>query len=154
MSGIPCDHACATIHRLWLNISDYVDECFKLTYQEMIYSGNIHTLVTYDLLVVHLDGSVHDLLGQIFSSFFLPLTRWLLGRPRKHLIESQFMFKKIVHCSCCNDPGHNRANCNNLLPCRGIRGFSMVVAVSIHFYIFFFLHQLYPWDCNWFGSLI
>ena len=103
----------------------------------MIYSGNIHTLVMHDMLVVHLDGSVHDLLGRIFSYLLLPLTRRPLGRPRKHRIKSQFMFKKIVHCSRCNDPSDNHANCNNLLPCRGIRGLSMVVAVSIHFYIFF-----------------
>lgn len=63
MSKIPCDHACEAIRRLGLGIFYDVDECFKLTCQEMIFSGNTHTLVMHDMPVVHPDGSVHDRLG-------------------------------------------------------------------------------------------
>lgn len=63
MSKIPCDHACEAIRRLGSGIFYDVDECFKLTCQEMIFSGNMHTLVTHDMPVVHPDGSVHDRLG-------------------------------------------------------------------------------------------
>ena len=35
------------------------------------------------------------------------------GRPRKHRIESQFMSRRTIHCSRCNQAGHNRATCNN-----------------------------------------
>lgn len=84
MSGIPCDHACATIRRLGLDISNYIEDCFKLICQEMIYLGNMHPLVTHDMLVVHPDDFVCNLLGQILHS----LTRRPDKRPRKHRIES------------------------------------------------------------------
>lgn len=75
MLGIPCEHACAAMHRLALDISDYVNECFKLTCQEKIYSGTMHTLVTHDMPAVYVDGFVCYQLGQILPSLLLPLNR-------------------------------------------------------------------------------
>ena len=49
MSGLPYDHACVTICRVGGDIVEYVDDWFKLNTQEMIYSGILHTLVTYNM---------------------------------------------------------------------------------------------------------
>ena len=49
MSDLPCDRACAAIHRIDGDIVEYVDDYFKSKTQEMIYSDVLHTLVTYDM---------------------------------------------------------------------------------------------------------
>ncbi|KAL6347558.1 hypothetical protein AAG906_026083 [Vitis piasezkii] len=60
-------------------------------------------------------GTVRDALGHTYPFLNPPTTKRPPGRPRKRRIESQFMSKKTVHCSRCNQPGHNRATCNNPL---------------------------------------
>ena len=75
ISRIPCEHVYAAICILGLDISYYVDECFKLTCQEMIYFGTMHTLVTHDMPTIHVDGSGRDRLGLILPSFLPSLSR-------------------------------------------------------------------------------
>ena len=115
MSGIPCDHVCAAIQRMRFDVSDYVDDWYKYNLQEKIYSGSMRTLVTHDMPIIDEDGTVRDALGHTYPFLNPPTTKRPPGRPRKRRIESQFMSKKTVHCSRCNQSGHNRATCNNPL---------------------------------------
>lgn len=62
------------------------------------------------------DGAVRDKLVRFYPSMEPPRTRRPPERPRKHRIESQFMSKKLIHCSGCHRVGHNLATFNNLIP--------------------------------------
>ena len=39
MSGLPCPHVCAVIRTLRHDVYDYIDPCFKVSTQYLIYSG-------------------------------------------------------------------------------------------------------------------
>eukprot|EP00261_Vitis_vinifera_P030664 XP_019071907.1 PREDICTED: uncharacterized protein LOC104882791 [Vitis vinifera] len=39
MSGLPCPHVCAVIRTLRHDVYDYIDPCFKVSTQQLIYSG-------------------------------------------------------------------------------------------------------------------
>lgn len=51
MSGITCDDTCATKHRLTLDISDYVDECFKLTSKSTLWNNHMQLEVYFSLAI-------------------------------------------------------------------------------------------------------
>ena len=113
MSGIPCRHACAAIKACHLNVYDYVDDFFKLSSQEKIYSKCMIPVVTIDK-----PDPNNYLLLNITSLPLLkpPKTRPKGGRPRTKRIESQFQKKKIYNCSYCHKPGHTRRSCRNPNP--------------------------------------
>ena len=94
MSGIPCDHTCATIRQMGFDVSDYVDDWYKYNLQEKIYSGSMHTLVMHDMPMIDEDGTVCDALGHTYPFLNPPTTKQPLGKPRKRRIKSQFMSKK------------------------------------------------------------
>ncbi|RVW37815.1 hypothetical protein CK203_087862 [Vitis vinifera] len=81
MSGLPCPHVCAVIRTLRHDVYDYIDPCFKVSTQQLIYS----------------DGQ-----GNVFPSLQPPQVRRPPGRPRQRRIESQFSHKRAIHCSRCN----------------------------------------------------
>ena len=76
----------------------------------------MRTLVTHKMPMIDEDGTVRDALGYTYP-FLNPLTtKRPLGSPRNG--ESSLNSckkKKTVHCSHCNQPGHNCATCNNPL---------------------------------------
>ena len=77
----------------------------------------MRTLVTHDMPMIDENGTVHDAL--------VILIPFLILQPQNDLLEdlenvesslnSCKKKKKTVHCSHCNEPGHNRATCNNPL---------------------------------------
>ncbi|XP_059591129.1 uncharacterized protein LOC109121789 [Vitis vinifera] len=42
MSGLPCPHVCAVIRTLRHDVYDYIDPCFKVSTQQLIYSGQFN----------------------------------------------------------------------------------------------------------------
>ena len=50
------------------NVTDLVDEIFKSTTQQLLYSGTFHDIETHDMLKVQDDGVVGDVIGNVFFS--------------------------------------------------------------------------------------
>ncbi|XP_010661450.1 uncharacterized protein LOC104881823 [Vitis vinifera] len=116
MSGLPCPHVCAVIRTLRHDVYDYIDPCFKVSTQQLIYSGQFQPLPTHNMPKVCEAGTLQDGQGNVFPSLQPPQVRRPPGRPRQKRIESQFSHKRAIHCSRCNGIGHNRSKCNNPLP--------------------------------------
>ncbi|XP_059598679.1 uncharacterized protein LOC132255063 [Vitis vinifera] len=116
MSGLPCPHVCAMIRTLRHDVYDYIDPCFKVSTQQLIYSGQFQPLPTHNMPKVCEAGTLQDGQGNVFPSLQPPQVRRPPGRPRQRRIESQFSHKRAIHCSRCNGIGHNRSKCNNPLP--------------------------------------
>ncbi|RVW46129.1 hypothetical protein CK203_076182 [Vitis vinifera] len=106
MSGLPCAHVCAVIRTLRHDVYDYIDPCFHVSMQDLIYSGQFQPLPTHNMPKLCDDGSLR-LRGQLLSCFQPPHVRRPPGRPRQRRIESQFCHKRAIHCSRCNGIGHN-----------------------------------------------
>ncbi|XP_034680770.1 uncharacterized protein LOC117910734 [Vitis riparia] len=115
MSGLPCAHVCAIIRTLRHDVYDYIDPCFHVSMQDLIYSGQFQPLPTHNMPKLCDDGSLQDCAGNTFPAFQPPHVRRPPGRPRQRCIESQFSHKRAIHCSRCNGIGHNRSKCNNPL---------------------------------------
>ena len=115
MSGLPCSHVCAVIRTLRHDVYDYIDPCFNVSIQHLIYSGQFQPFPTHNMLKVCEDGSLQDCADNLFFALQPPHVRHPPGRPRQRRIESQFTHKRAIHCSRCNGIGHNRSKCNNLL---------------------------------------
>ena len=49
MSSIPCDHACVVLLSIGQNVADFVDEIFKSTALQLVYSGTFHGIETHDM---------------------------------------------------------------------------------------------------------
>ena len=47
MTGIPCEHACVVILSIGQNVSDFVEEWYKFSNQEFIYSGSFSGIETH-----------------------------------------------------------------------------------------------------------
>ncbi|XP_059593539.1 uncharacterized protein LOC109122719 [Vitis vinifera] len=116
MSGLPCPHVCAVIRTLRHDVYDYIDPCFKVSTQHLIYSGQFQPLPTHNMPKVCEAGTLQDGQGNVFPNLQPPQVRRPPGRPRQRRIESQFSHKRAIHCSRCNGIGHNRSKCNNPLP--------------------------------------
>ena len=117
MSGLPCAHVCAVIRTLRHDVYDYIDPCFHVSMQDLIYSGQFQPLPTHNMPKLCDDrGYVIDCAGNSFPACQPPHVRRPPGRPRRLRIESQFCHKRAIHCSRCNGIGHNRSKCNNPLP--------------------------------------
>ena len=83
MFGILCDHACAVIRRMGLDVSDYVDDQYKYKFQEKIYFGSMRTLVMHDMPMIDEDGTVCDALGHTYPFLNPQTTKHPPERPRK-----------------------------------------------------------------------
>ncbi|RVW66874.1 hypothetical protein CK203_064248 [Vitis vinifera] len=116
MSGLPCPHVCAVIRTLRHDVYDYIDPCFKVSTQHLIYSGQFQPLPTHNMPKVCEVGTLQDGQGNVFPSLQPPQVRRPPRRPRQRRIESQFSHKRAIHCSRCNGIGHNQSKCNNPLP--------------------------------------
>ena len=99
MSGLPCSHVCAVIHTLRHNVYEYIDPCFHVSTQHLIYSGQFQPLPTHNMSKVYDDGSLQDCAGDFFPTLQPSHMRRLPGRPRQRCIESQFSHKRAIHCS-------------------------------------------------------
>ncbi|RVW49070.1 hypothetical protein CK203_111715 [Vitis vinifera] len=102
MSGLPCPHVCAVIRTLRHDVYDYIDPCFKVSTQHLIYSGQFQPLPTHNMPKVCEAGTLQDGQGNVFPSLQPPQVRRPPGRPRQRRIESQFSHKRAIHCSRCN----------------------------------------------------
>ena len=109
MSGLPCSHVCAVIHTLRHDVYEYIDPCFHVSTQHLIYSGQFQPLPTHNMSKVCDDGSLQDCAGDFFPTLQPSHMRRHPGRPSQRRIESQFSHKRAIHCSRCNDIGHNRS---------------------------------------------
>ncbi|WJZ99969.1 hypothetical protein VitviT2T_018371 [Vitis vinifera] len=109
MSGLPCPHVCVVIRTLRHDVYDYIDPCFKVSTQHLIYSGQFQPLPTHNMPKVCEAGTLQDGQGNVFPSLQPPQVRRPPRRPRKRRIESQFSHKRAIHCSRCNGIGHNRS---------------------------------------------
>ena len=116
MSRLPCPHVCVVIRTLRHDVYDYIDPCFKVSTQQLIYSGQFQPLPTHNMPKVCEAGTLQDGEGNVFPSLQPPQVRRPPGRPRQRRIESQFSHKRAIHCSRCNGIGHNQSKCNNPLP--------------------------------------
>ncbi|RVW99285.1 hypothetical protein CK203_030629 [Vitis vinifera] len=102
MSRLPCPHVCAVIRTLRHDVYDYIDPCFKVSTQHLIYSGQFQPLPTHNMPKVCEAGTLQDGQGNVFPSLQPPQVRRPPGRPRQRRIESQFSHKRAIHCSRCN----------------------------------------------------
>ncbi|RVX16630.1 hypothetical protein CK203_006025 [Vitis vinifera] len=106
MSGLPCAHVCAVIRTLRHDVYDYIDPCFHVSMQDLIYSGQFQPLPTHNMPKLCDDrGYVIDCAGNSFPACQPPHVRRPPGRPRRLRIESQFCHKRAIHCSRCNGIG-------------------------------------------------
>ena len=115
MFRLPCPHVCVVII-LRHDVYDYIDPCFKVSTQHLIYSGQFQPLPTHNMPKVCEAGTLQDGQGKVFPSLQPPQVRRPPGRPRQRCIELQFSHKRAIHCSRCNGISHNRSKCNNPLP--------------------------------------
>ncbi|RVW58946.1 hypothetical protein CK203_107671 [Vitis vinifera] len=105
MSGLPCAHVCAVIRTLRHDVYDYIDPCFHVSMQDLIYSGQFQPLPTHNMPKLCDDrGYVIDCAGNSFPAC-QPHVRCPPERPRRLRIESQFCHKRAIHCSRCNGIG-------------------------------------------------
>ncbi|RVW75148.1 hypothetical protein CK203_053907 [Vitis vinifera] len=74
MSGLPCAHVCAVIRTLRHDVYDYIDPCFKVSTQHLIYSGQFQLLPTHNMPKVCEDETLQDGQGNVFPSLQPPRT--------------------------------------------------------------------------------
>ncbi|RVW45843.1 hypothetical protein CK203_086240 [Vitis vinifera] len=78
---LPCPHVCVVII-LRHDVYDYIDPCFKVSTQHLIYSGQFQPLPTHNMPKVCEAGTLQDGRGNVFPSLQPPQVRRPLGRPR------------------------------------------------------------------------
>ena len=88
MSGLPCAHVCAVIRTMRHDVYEYIDPCFHVSTQHLIYSGQFQPLPTHNMPKVCEDGSLQDGEGNLFPSLQPPHVRRPPERSRKRQIES------------------------------------------------------------------
>ena len=75
MVGIPCEHACTAIRKMKQDVYEYVDSCFKLPMQELIYSGHFNSIPNHNMPIVDADGCVRDAQGRLYPSLKPPCSK-------------------------------------------------------------------------------
>lgn len=115
MSGLPCDHACAVARKMMQGAYEYVEPCYKLSTQELIYPGSFHSLPMHNMPKLDIDGIVRDDEDDSYPPLEPRKVKCPLGRSQQRHTESKFRQKRSIHCSRCNGIGHNRATCTNPL---------------------------------------
>ncbi|RVW25113.1 hypothetical protein CK203_112537 [Vitis vinifera] len=74
-----------------------------------MFTRQFQPLPTHNMSKVCDDGSLQDCAGDFFPTLQPSHMRRHPGRPSQRRIESQFSHKRAIHCSRCNDIGHNRS---------------------------------------------
>ncbi|RVW39227.1 hypothetical protein CK203_112427 [Vitis vinifera] len=69
MSSLPCAHVCAVILTLRHDVYDYIDPCFHVSLQDLIYSSQFQPLPTHNMPKLCDDGSLQDCTGNSFPAF-------------------------------------------------------------------------------------
>ena len=88
MSGLPCSHVCTVIRILRHEVYDYIDPCFNVSTQHLIYSGQFQPFPTHNMSKVCEDGSLQDYADNFFPAFQPPHVRRPPGRPGQRRVES------------------------------------------------------------------
>ena len=81
MSSLPCSHVCVVIRTLRHDVYEYIDPCFHVSMQHLIYSGQFQPLLTHNKSKVCEDGSLQDGAGNLFPALQPPHVRSSPGRP-------------------------------------------------------------------------
>ena len=120
MFGLPCAHVCIAIRTMIHDVYEYVNPYYHVSIQHLIYLSQFQPLPMHNMPKVYENGSLQDGASNLFPALQPPQVRRPPRRPLKIRIESQFSHKRPIHCSRCNDIGHNQSKCNNLLSWHGI----------------------------------
>ncbi|KAL6348644.1 hypothetical protein AAG906_016173 [Vitis piasezkii] len=99
MFVLPCAHVCAIICTMRHDVYEYIDPCFHVSTQQLIYSGQFQSLPTHNMPKVCEDGSLQDRVGNLFPVLQPPYVRHPPERPQQRCIETQFSHKRAIHCS-------------------------------------------------------
>ncbi|RVW64611.1 hypothetical protein CK203_048506 [Vitis vinifera] len=95
MSGLPCPHVCAVIRTLRHDVYDYIDPCFKVSTQQLIYSGQFQPLPTHNMPKVCEAGTLQDGQGNVFPSLQPPQVRRPPGRPRQSVLSHNLAIREL-----------------------------------------------------------
>lgn len=102
ITGLPCSHAVAAIHRIGKDVYDYCSKYFTVESYRTSYSESINPIPTSGRPVYSESSPVlvHP-----------PSIRRPLGRPKGNKLRPKGIVKRPLHCSKCNMAGHNKATC-------------------------------------------
>ena len=68
MLGIPCEHATTVILSIGHYVADFVDNCYKFSMQELIYTDSFSDIETHYMSFVDDDGLVRTIIDEVFFS--------------------------------------------------------------------------------------
>ena len=72
MFGLPCLHVCAVICILRHDVYEYIDPCFNVSTQHLIYSSQFQPLPMHNMPKVCEDGTLQDDGCNVFPGFQPP----------------------------------------------------------------------------------
>ena len=79
MSSIPWEHECTVILFIGQNVVDFVNDMFKLTTQQLVYSNIFRSIKTHDMSKVDDNKVVRDVIGNVFFFLKPPCTKRASG---------------------------------------------------------------------------
>ena len=88
MYELPCVHVCVVICTMRHDVHEYIDPCFHVSTQHLIYLGKFQPLPTYNMPKACEDRSLQDGVDNLFPALQPVHVRRPLGRPRQRHIES------------------------------------------------------------------
>ena len=94
MSGLPCSHVCAVIHTLRHDVYEYIDPCFHVSTQHLIYSGQFQPLPTHNILKVCDDGNLQDCVGNFFPALQPLMWDVLQEDPEKDALSHSLVIRE------------------------------------------------------------
>ncbi|RVW53409.1 hypothetical protein CK203_085009 [Vitis vinifera] len=95
MSGLPCPHVCVVIRTLRHDVYDYIDPCFKVSTQHLIYSGQFQPLPTHNMPKVCEARTLQNGQGNVFPSLQPPQVRRPPGRPGKGVLSHNLAIREL-----------------------------------------------------------
>ena len=104
MSDLPCSHVCVVIRTLRHNMYQYIDPCFHVSMQHLIYSS-VSTITNTQYAKNLWRWEFARLCGQLLSCSTTPSCETF----------SRKTSTKMHWVTVCNGIGHNRSKCNNPL---------------------------------------
>ncbi|XP_031503575.1 uncharacterized protein LOC116266470 [Nymphaea colorata] len=109
VTGLPCRHAIASLHRIGRNPYDYCERYYTVSCYNQTYTEAINPVMNVDS-IIHRKPKIAAVSASR-QKVDLPRARRPPGRPRKRRIEVQEVVKKTTYCSRCKGPGHNKKTC-------------------------------------------
>ncbi|XP_039130960.1 uncharacterized protein LOC120267389 [Dioscorea cayenensis subsp. rotundata] len=103
--GLPCKHACAAIMLTDTNVHRFIERYHTMNLFQKAYTNQIFRIPDHDK--PRDDNRVLQLRP--------PIAKKRPGRPRHRRIESQAFGVRELRCSRCQQIGHNRATCNEVI---------------------------------------